>query len=183
MHPNEKARRRDPRIYTYEPLPCPFDKKVSVKPAWQCACCGTCARVPVPSVHLCSGGFQRWKEPRHRTICSRLSVKACNGLGPSRFDSVSWSYLAAGCVDAELLCSWRYCVSACCCVSCRVPTAPMGTPARTPTTCMSTGGSPRVGLCAVVGAGMWLSLACGLLVPASVHVRVLLPTRWYQTLC
>jgi hypothetical protein len=28
VHPNEKARRRDPRLYSYQPLPCPFDKKV-----------------------------------------------------------------------------------------------------------------------------------------------------------
>lgn len=28
-HPREKARRRDPRSYEYEPLPCPDDKKGS----------------------------------------------------------------------------------------------------------------------------------------------------------
>jgi hypothetical protein len=28
VHPNEKARRRDPRLFEYEPLPCPDDKKV-----------------------------------------------------------------------------------------------------------------------------------------------------------
>ncbi|KAF6264124.1 hypothetical protein COO60DRAFT_1634562 [Scenedesmus sp. NREL 46B-D3] len=27
VHPNEKARRRDPRLFEYEPLPCPDDKK------------------------------------------------------------------------------------------------------------------------------------------------------------
>lgn len=30
MHPNEKARRRDPRIYNYQPVPCPDDRKVRV---------------------------------------------------------------------------------------------------------------------------------------------------------
>lgn len=33
VHPNEKARRRDPRVYSYEPLPCPFDKKVRLQAA------------------------------------------------------------------------------------------------------------------------------------------------------
>jgi hypothetical protein len=33
VHPNEKARRLDPRVYSYEPLPCPFDKKVSLQAA------------------------------------------------------------------------------------------------------------------------------------------------------
>jgi hypothetical protein len=28
VHQAEKARRRDPRIHRYKPLPCPFDKKV-----------------------------------------------------------------------------------------------------------------------------------------------------------
>jgi hypothetical protein len=28
LHRGEKARRRDPRSYVYQPLPCPFDKKV-----------------------------------------------------------------------------------------------------------------------------------------------------------
>ncbi|WIA15220.1 hypothetical protein OEZ85_001898 [Tetradesmus obliquus] len=32
VHPNEKARRRDPRLFEYEPLPCPDDKKGTTCP-------------------------------------------------------------------------------------------------------------------------------------------------------
>lgn len=63
MHPNEKARRRDPRLFEYEPLPCPDDKKVRlvpfVSPKSLSGAVGTVAAARAWAVlHVCA--FSEW---------------------------------------------------------------------------------------------------------------------------